>query len=223
MATGRVPLSAIVIGPADPVALGLEQCTVLADAAATHFDTATETWTVITPAGQTETAAVVIDARPSESPVIARHGVPNYFRLPGPDVARQSRYVARCLRLARRSGAARIEARGRIVLRRRPELVAARFYLTGAQPDPDGLYDGPATVTVGERAATGRVRLTGHLDPVDGRFHWQGTVFADLPEGGRGGAVTVTVGDRTASARLVEQTPWGTHMVSGVGDPPFEV
>jgi hypothetical protein len=31
----------------------------------------------------------------------------------------------------------------------------------------------------------------------------------------------VTIGERTAAARVVEQTPWGTHMICGVGDPPF--
>lgn len=214
-------MSVIVIGNTDPLRLGLSDCVVFPDAVTTGFDSATETWTVTTGSGQVAGASLVIDARPSDDPVIARHGVPNYFRVPGPNVRRQSRYVARCLRLARRSGASRIEARGRIVLRRRPEPVVARFYLTGAQPDPDGLYDGPATVTVGGAELAGRVRLTGHLDPVDGRFHWQGTVFAALPEGVGGGAMTVNVDGREAQARLVERTPWGTHMISGVGDPPF--
>jgi hypothetical protein len=68
-----------------------------------------------------------------------------------------------------------------------------------------------------------RVRLTGHLDAIDGRYHWQGTVFEALPDAARGrsAGVTLTIEDRTAAARIVEQTPWGTHMIAGVGDPPF--
>jgi hypothetical protein len=31
----------------------------------------------------------------------------------------------------------------------------------------------------------------------------------------------LTVGERSAAARIVEQTPWGTHSVAGVGAPPY--
>ena len=30
-----------------------------------------------------------------------------------------------------------------------------------------------------------RVRLSGHLEPIDGRYHWQGTVFESLPDGAK--------------------------------------
>jgi hypothetical protein len=68
-----------------------------------------------------------------------------------------------------------------------------------------------------------RVRLTAHLDAIDGRYHWQGMVFEALPDvaRSRSAGVTLTIDDRTAAARVVEQTPWGTHMIAGVGDPPF--
>ena len=196
----------------------------LADRAHARFDTSSETWTVAGTDGTTATATVVVDTRPSSTPVIAAHGVPNYFRIPGPDVRRQARYVARCLRLIERSGAARMEARGTVVLRRwRPQPVESRFYLTGSQPGPDDLYDGPGTVTVGDHSFTSRVRLIGHLDAIDGRYHWQGMVFQTLPDGARGRSVGVTlvIEGRTAAARVVEQTPWGTHTIAGVDEPPF--
>lgn len=217
-------MSVIVIGPGAPPELGLGAAAVLADAAGSHFDNDTETWTVTSGDGQSATARIVVDARPSANPTVAGHGFPNYFRVPGPDVRRQARYVARCLRMIERSDAARVEARGRIVVRRwRPQPVAARFYLTGSQPRPDDLYDGPATVSVGGSDIAGRVRLSGHLDAIDGRYHWQGTVFSDLPDAARSrsATVTVTIEDRTVDARVVEQTPWGTHMIAGVGAPPF--
>jgi hypothetical protein len=68
-----------------------------------------------------------------------------------------------------------------------------------------------------------QARLTGHLDPIDGHYHWQGTVFdtgfdLKLPHD-----VVVAVGERTAAARLTERTPWSTYSVVGVGVPPFEL
>jgi cation diffusion facilitator CzcD-associated flavoprotein CzcO len=218
-------VNVIVIGSVAPADLGLSACTVLTDVTSTHFDSTTETWTVTGPDGRHARAAMVVDARPSADPAVAGHGHPNYFRIPGPDRVRQTRFVARCLRMAERSGAARVEARKhRIVLRRwRPRPLASQFYLTGAQPAEE-LYDGPATVTLGGQDISTRVRLTGHLDAIDGRYHWQGTVFDELPGDARArsSGLTLTIDGRTAGARVVETTPWGTHMVAGVGTPPFE-
>lgn len=224
MAQGRIPLSAIVIGARLPPGLEVAHCTLLADRSEAHFDSAAETWTVTAPDGTVTTATVVVDARPSSNPVIASHGVPNYFRIPGPDVRRQARYVTRCLRLIERSGAARMEAKSSVILHRwRPDPVGRSFYLTGAQPGQDDLYDGPATVTVGDQTFTSRVRLVGHLDAIDGRYHWQGMVFHALPDGAqsRSAGVTLTIQHRAVGAKVVEQTPWGTHTISGVGEPPF--
>ena len=217
-------MSVIVIGAGAPHELAPRVFAVLSDAAATRFDNATEMWTVTASDGRSVTARTIVDTRPSASPVIASHGIPNYFRIPGPDVRRQARYVARCLRMIERSGAARVEARGRIVLHRwLPHPAASRFYLSGSEPEPDDLYDGPAVVSVSGQDMPARVRLTGHLDAIDGRYHWQGTVFDALPESARArsAGMTLTISGRTAAARVVEQTPWGTHMISGVGEPPF--
>lgn len=217
-------MNIIVIGARVPAGLEAMDCTLLADCTEARFDSGTETWIVTASDGTRVSAGVVVDTRPSTDPSVANHGRPNYFRIPGPDVRAQSRYVLRCLRVIQRSGAARMESRRPRIRARRFGPVATRFYLSGAEPGPDELYDGPATVTVGDREIAGRVRLTGHLDAIDGRYHWQGTVFGTLPDAARGrsAGVTLTIEDRTVAARVVEQTPWGTHMIAGVGVPPFE-
>ena len=218
-------MSLIVIASGAVPGLEVGECTTLAEVASARFDNDAEVWRLTTADGRRATAQIVVDARSSADPAVARHGVPNHFRIPGPDVRAQARYVARCLRLVERTGAARIEARGRVVTHRwRLQPVAARFYLSGSEPEPDELYDGPATLTVDGHDVTGRVRLIGHLDAVDGRYHWQGTVFGALPDSARSRAAgaTLTIEERTVPARVVEKTPWGTHMISGAGDPPFD-
>lgn len=85
------------------------------------------------------------------------------------------------------------------------------------------VYDGPAQLHVADRDHAVRVRLTGHVDPIDGRYHWRGMVFAWEPETPMRlpQAVAVTIGDRSAQGRLTEVTPSGTHCVAGVGAPPY--
>lgn len=85
------------------------------------------------------------------------------------------------------------------------------------------VYDGPAEMHVDDVDHSVRVRLTGHMDPIDGKYHWRGMVFelsaeAPLKMPKR---VAVTIGSRTAEAQLTEVTPWGTHAVAGVGAPPY--
>jgi hypothetical protein len=84
------------------------------------------------------------------------------------------------------------------------------------------IYDGLATVTTGGVERTVRVRLSGHLDPIDGRYHWQGTVFDALPDDSRlPQPATLSVGDNSAAARITERPPQGGYSVAGVGLPPF--
>jgi hypothetical protein len=94
-----------------------------------------------------------------------------------------------------------------------------------AGPSLDGgdeAYDGPAVLRIGETDYASRVRLAGHLDPIDGRYHWQGTVFESLPDDVlKRPGVTLTVNGRTAQARITERTPQGGYAVTGVGTPPF--
>ncbi|KWX57318.1 DUF4873 domain-containing protein [Mycobacterium sp. NAZ190054] len=212
-------MSRIVIGAA-----GAFSGTVVAAADDLAFDSATEMWTVRTPDGREVTARTVIDTRSSPDSTVAAHGRPNYFRTPGPDVARQTRFVARCLDLLDRSGSTRMEAKSRIRLSRwRPRSVASSFYLNRSVPSDEDVYDGPVRVTVADREIAARGRLSGHLAAIDGHFHWRGIVSGDLPADLLSGTreVTVTIGPRRAQARVVERTPWGSYTVAGAGEPPF--
>jgi hypothetical protein len=85
------------------------------------------------------------------------------------------------------------------------------------------VYEGPAQMRVDGVEHPVRVRLTGHLDPIDGKYHWRGMVFelarevvSKMPK-----PVAVTIDGRTTDAQLTEVTPWGTHSVAGVGAPPY--
>ena len=85
------------------------------------------------------------------------------------------------------------------------------------------VYDGRAGLRVDDVDHPVRVRLTGHMDPIDGKYHWRGMVFELAPETATKmpKPVAVTIGDRTVEAQLTEVTPWGTHSVAGVGAPPY--
>ncbi len=130
-----------------------------------------------------------------------------------------------------RTGSRRIEVRAssQQVFNERAQLrpvepppVASAFDLSASTPAGDDTYDGAATLEIAGDRHPVRVRLTGHLDPIDGRYHWQGTVFGSpsqpLPGDllGQARAATLTVGQRSAPARIVERTPWGTQ-VAGIG------
>lgn len=219
-------LAVVVLG--DPAPLhGLIGATRVVDPAGvtTRFDSDTDTWTLITPEGEVLTARTVIDSAASSHGVVAAHGIPNRFRIPGPHTLRQARYVARLVDGLRRSGASRIESRSPR-LRVHPLLGTrglSRFYLTGAVGIHDETYDGPAVLTHNGEHYPTRVRLTGHLDPIDGQYHWQGMFFTDLPGAGvTGSKVSIRIGQRTAEGRVAERTPWGTLTVIGAaGYPPY--
>jgi hypothetical protein len=89
-------------------------------------------------------------------------------------------------------------------------------------------FDGELTVIAGERTLPGRARLGGHVEPVDGRFHWMGRLAPDdaiaalVRTGTRAVQVQVAAGPR-CEARLSEVDPWGGVRVSGVGVPPWVV
>ena len=163
---------------------------------------------------------------------VAVHGFPNYFFVTGPDLGAQARYIVECLNFMRRKAGTRIEVRhsSQRVFNERAQLrpappppVESAFDLSSDAADDDQTYDGAATLTIAGADHPVRVRLTGHLDPIDGHYHWQGTVFARLPDdmAMQARVATLTVGERSAPARIVEQTPWGTHSVAGVGAPPY--
>ncbi|MEZ0352031.1 DUF4873 domain-containing protein [Mycobacterium sp. pR1184] len=168
---------------------------------------------------------------------VAIHGLPNYFSITGPDVVGQTHYVVECLELLKRSGNTRIEVlrSSQQVFNERahfqstpPFRVTSAFDLSSGAAD-DAIYDGSATLTIAGTSLPVRVRLAGRLDPIDGRYHWQGTLFGSPAQPLPNEALrqirtaTLTVGERSATARIVEQTPWGTHAVAGVGTPPYAI
>ena len=89
-------------------------------------------------------------------------------------------------------------------------------FQAGNEPGHDDLYDGPATIA----DCVSRVRLTGHLDPIDGQYHWQGTVFGTLPDDARN-PLSITIDKRSASARFTERSQQGGYSIAGIGTPPF--
>lgn len=191
----------------------------------TRFDSGTDTWAVTTAEGEELTTRALIDTTASPDDTVATHGVPNRFRIPGPHTRRQARYVARLIDGLRRSGASRIESRSPR-LRVHPLLPTrglSRFYLTGSVSVDDEIYDGPAALTHNGEEYPTRVRLTGHFDPIDGQYHWQGMFFTDLPGASvTGSKVSIRIDQHTAEGRVAERTPWGTLTVIGAaGYPPF--
>jgi hypothetical protein len=85
-----------------------------------------------------------------------------------------------------------------------------------------GGYAGPAVLVVGDVRHDVRVRLKGTMNPFDGHYHWQGTVFDAPPEVASGRSpARLCVADYDVATRLVERTAGGHLMVSGTGRPPF--
>ncbi len=159
---------------------------------------------------------------------VAAHGFPNYFMLGGADPEMSLRYVTECLELM--TAHTRIEVRrsSQQVFNERTHLhpppgrpVSSAFDLsTGGSDD---VYDGPATLTLAEDSRQVRVRLSGRVDPIDGQYHWQGTIFGQIPQAllKSSRAVNLTVDGRNANARITEATQQGAHSIAGVGLPPF--
>lgn len=215
------------------------------------FDEAAHTWAVRTRGEKTHRGRVVIDGagvaatdRDGEEAYlgVAVHGLPNYFLATGPNTEAQVRYTAACLTMMARTGSTRIEVRrstqrlfndrlnakqaagcgiSHARLMRAP--APSAFDLSSGVAVEDEVYDGAARLTLADGDCEVKVRLTGHLDPIDGRYHWQGIVSGALPVDTLTGsaAVTLTVGERSAPARITEQTPWGSYGIAGVGAPPF--
>lgn len=165
---------------------------------------------------------------------VAVHGLPNYFLITGPDVAAQKSYIAKCLQVMAATESSRIEVRystqryfsekqsGRIQWRRVAKHIRRAFDLGSHVTVEDDTYDGRATLHIGDDGRDARVRLTGHFDPIDGQYHWQGTIFEELDDADKlPKSAIVTIGNRSSAARITERTPQGGYSVVGVGTPPF--
>jgi hypothetical protein len=226
----------------DPVIIGRDLSP--DDLTGFEFDERTHTW-VLQTRGEDLCARVVVDRsgkllRPN--PIrpylgVAVHGFPNWFVHTGPDHESQWRYIRDCLDLMTRSDSSRMEVRRSsqqvfnektssthaINWRRMRKHIRSAFDLTSWAGLDDEVYDGPATLRVDGAEHPVRVRLTGHLDPIDGRYHWQGMIFDQLPDevASLPQSVELVIGGVSAAARVTERTPWGSHAVVGVGAPPF--
>jgi hypothetical protein len=117
---------------------------------------------------------------------------------------------------------------GRIARRmwRRTHFLPPKTLAVQPVPDVTGgsetVYDGPATLRIADDDHSVRVRLTGRLDPIDGKYHWRGTVFGALPADVlKRPEALLTANGRTAAARLTERSPQGGYSVTGMGAPPF--
>jgi Domain of unknown function (DUF4873) len=209
------------------------------------FDEATHTWTLSTCRARVVVTNQTRSGREDLAPYlgVAVHGVPNYFMVNGVDAVADARldYIAECLRLMHRTGSTRIEVlfstqrtftlRGAdksdradaSYWRRMAKAAPSAFDMSSDVGVVDEIYDGAATLLLGDDERRVRVRLSGRLDPIDGRYHWQGTVFDELSAEVLTGSkpVTLTIGDRSAQCRVTERTPQGRYSVVGVGTPPY--
>ena len=208
------------------------------------FDETTHTWMLKTCRARVVVTDQTRSGREDLAPYlgVAVHGVPNYFMVTGVDAVADARldYIAECLRLMNRTGSTRIEVlfstqrtfavRGAdksdradaSYWRRMAKAVPSAFDMSSHVGVVDEVYDGAATILVGDDERRVRVRLSGRLDPIDGRYHWQGTIFDALSDVLTGPKpVTLTIGDRSAPCRITERTPQDRYSVVGVGTPPY--
>lgn len=89
--------------------------------------------------------------------------------------------------------------------------------------DESGVFDGQAELDVAGVRCRVRVRLAGHLSPIDGKYHWQGLAYGAPDDLQAGKPAQLLIGNRSATVRLVEKIPSGQLMVSGVGAPPYDL
>jgi cation diffusion facilitator CzcD-associated flavoprotein CzcO len=84
-------------------------------------------------------------------------------------------------------------------------------------------YQGPATLLTPDEELPVQVHLSGHLQPIDGSFHWYGRITADDRLATLStNQIQLRIADGpTAPARLAERDPWGNTRVTGTGPPPY--
>ncbi|PND57131.1 DUF4873 domain-containing protein [Mycobacterium sp. ENV421] len=92
-----------------------------------------------------------------------------------------------------------------------------------AAADDSGVFDGDAELDVAGVPCPVRVRLAGHLNPIDGQYHWQGLAYGVPDTVTAGTPAQLTIGNRSVAVKLVERVPSGQLMISGVGSPPYDL
>jgi len=95
-----------------------------------------------------------------------------------------------------------------------------------AEHGHDDGYEGPATLVAGGERVPVQVRLRGHFQPIDGRYHWYGRIEPSdsLPGllSGRAQAV-LTTPEGSAPCELSDPDPWQRYRVTGISTPPYTV
>ncbi len=91
--------------------------------------------------------------------------------------------------------------------------------------DHDDGYEGPATLVAGGARVDVQVRLRGHFQPIDGRYHWYGRIepneaWPACSARGRARAV-LTTPEGSAPCELSDPDPWQRYRVTGLSTPPF--
>ncbi len=94
-----------------------------------------------------------------------------------------------------------------------------------AEREDDTEYSGPGVLTSGDLTVPVEVFLNGHIEPLDGLYHWYGRVVGDGVDAAKQRNRTplfLTIGDGPeVPAALAERDPWGHYRIAGVGTPPF--
>src|SRR5215475_13288088 len=90
--------------------------------------------------------------------------------------------------------------------------------------DPDG-YEGTAVLEVDRSRFDVQVRLRGHFQPIDGRYHWYGRIDAhegldELLGSGKASGV-LTTAEGSAPCEISEPDPSHRYRVTGTSTPPF--
>lgn len=213
------------------------------DLSGSVFDEAAHAWSLSTGRARIVITDQYRSGRDNLAPYlgVAVHGAPNYFTVNGPEAIADARldYVIECVTLMQRTECTRIEVlfstQRTFCLRgadeadradapfwqRMREQIPSAFDLRSHVGEVDEVYDGDAAIGIGELELPVRVRLSGRLDPIDGRYHWQGTVLRGLPADIAMQPVAVTIDGRTTAGRITERTQQGGYSISGVGAPPY--
>jgi hypothetical protein len=88
-------------------------------------------------------------------------------------------------------------------------------------------YDGPARLVIDGREIGVHARLSGHFEPVTGRYQWAGRLHPgeEMRAALRPNIdVSLRTADgHTAAATVREEDPWGGFRITGSGRPPFAV
>ena len=90
--------------------------------------------------------------------------------------------------------------------------------------DSDG-YEGTAVLEVDRSRFDVQVRLRGHFQPIDGRYHWYGRIDAhegldELLGSGKARGV-LTTAEGSAPCELSEPDPSHRYRITGISTPPF--